>query len=215
VRAAVAHADAHGIEMLSMRSLAQDLGVVPMALYKHVESKEELLDEMLASVIAEIEPTPLVGDWRIDARQRMLAARRALLGHDWSQSVLETRAIMTPAMLGYLDSLVGTLIDGGLSIDLTHHLMHALGNRMWGFNPRLFAATPSSETESFNAQRDALAVRFPALARIAASAVHTGMSSSRECDDQFEFEFALDLILDGTAGYEPPAGSSESSHAEP
>lgn len=188
--------------MLSMRSLAQDLGVVPMALYKHVESKEELLDEMLASVIAEIEPTALVGDWRIDARQRMLAARRALLGHDWSQSVLESRAIMTPAMLGYLDSLVGLLIEGGLSIELTHHLMHALGNRMWGFNPKLFAATPRSETESFNAQRDALAGRFPSLARIAAAAVHTGMSSSLECDDQFEFEFALDLILNGTGTHE-------------
>jgi AcrR family transcriptional regulator len=81
LRAAVAFADESGIESLSMRKLAHELGVVPMALYKHVASKEELLDGMVDVVIAEIDP-PLRGtDWKTAVRQRVLSARRALLRH--------------------------------------------------------------------------------------------------------------------------------------
>jgi hypothetical protein len=77
--------------------------------------------------------------------------------------------------------------------------MHALGNRMWGFSQDLFAATPSSETESFQAQRHALPAFFPSLAAIAAAAIHTDPDSGMlaGCDGQSEFEFALDLLLDG------------------
>ena len=106
---------------------------------------------------------------------------------------------MTPAMLGYLDALTGLFLGGGLSVDLTHHVMHALGNRMWGFSQELFAATPRSDTESFNAQRDALPAQHPNLAQIANAAMHgdPGSDHAPGCDDQAEFEFALDLLLDG------------------
>jgi AcrR family transcriptional regulator len=195
----MAYADIHGIEALSMRSLAQDLDVVPMALYKHVAGKEDLLDGMIEAVVGEIIQAPATGQWKPDVRARILAARASLLGHRWSRPVLESRPAMTPAMLDYLDSLTGLFIEGGLSVDLTHHVMHALGNRMWGFSQELFAATPSSDTTSFNAQKDALPTQHPHLAQIARAAVHAGPDAALRpgCDDQYEFEFALDIVLDG------------------
>jgi AcrR family transcriptional regulator len=182
-----------------MRSLAQDLDVVPMALYKHVAGKEDLLDGMIEAVVGEIIRAPATGQWKPDVRARILAARASLLGHRWSRPVLESRPAMTPAMLDYLDSLTGLFIEGGLSVDLTHHVMHALGNRMWGFSQELFAATPSSDSTSFNAQKDALPRQHPHLAQIARAAVHAGPDAALGpgCDDQYEFEFALDIVLDG------------------
>lgn len=195
LRAAIGFADAHGIDSLSMRSLSQALGVVPMALYKHVANKEDLLDGMVEIVVGEIEAVPSTGGWRQDVRVRILSARRSLLDHAWSRAVLESRPAMTPAMLAYLNSLTGLFLDGGLSADLTHHVMHALGNRMWGFSQPLFAATPSSDP-TFADQKKALPIRFPHLAAIAAAAAHGGPDGPG-CDDQAEFEFALDLLLRG------------------
>src|SRR5262245_1655497 len=96
LRAAVALADDAGIESLSMRKLAQELGVVPMALYKHVANKEELLDGMVDIVVGEIDPPVPGTDWKSAVRQRILSARRALLRHPWASGVLESRTTPTP-----------------------------------------------------------------------------------------------------------------------
>ena len=84
LRAAVALADAAGIESLNMRKLAQELGVVPMALYKHVANKDQLLDGMVDVIVGEIQPPVSGSDWKSDVRQRILSARRALLRHPWA-----------------------------------------------------------------------------------------------------------------------------------
>ena len=94
--AAVALADEGGVESLSMRRLAQHLGVVPMALYKHVANKDELLDGMIDEVVAEIDPPIEGADWKTTMRERILSARRALLRHPWAASVLESRGEPTP-----------------------------------------------------------------------------------------------------------------------
>ena len=136
--AAVALADEVGIEALSMRRLAQELGVVPMALYKHVANKEELLDGMVDALVSEIDPPVRDAGWKDAVRLRVLSARRALLRHPWARQVLESRTNKTPAVLGYMDSFIGMFLAGGFSVDLTHHVMHALGSRMWGFTQELF-----------------------------------------------------------------------------
>ncbi|MFI6843764.1 TetR/AcrR family transcriptional regulator C-terminal domain-containing protein [Kitasatospora sp. NBC_00085] len=213
LRAAVARADRSGIEALSMRSLAQELGVVPMALYKHVANKEELLDGMVDAVIAEIGEIGEEGEARADspadasagdaawkgaARRHVLAARHALLRHPWAARVIESRTGPTPGILGYLDSLIGTLLAGGLSADLTHHAMHALGSRAWGFTQELLPTAPSPDPQVQAAALRELAVRFPHIAEIATVRPHDdGTVVGQGCDDQFEFEFALDLLLDG------------------
>ena len=108
LRAAVALADEGGADALSMRKIAQELGVVPMALYKHVSNKDELLDGMVDVVVGEIDPPPRGTDWKTAIRQRVLAARRALLGHPWASRVIESRTSPTPAVLEYMDSSISS-----------------------------------------------------------------------------------------------------------
>ncbi|ABK01838.1 transcriptional regulator, TetR family [Arthrobacter sp. FB24] len=201
--AAVVLADAAGIESLSMRRLAQELGVVPMALYKHVANKEELLDGMVDVLVAEIDPPASDAGWKNAVRLRVLSARKSLLRHPWARQVLESRTTRTPAVLGYMDSFIGMFLAGGFSVDLTHHVMHALGSRMWGFTQELFddsanAVPADLAPETQAAMLHEMAQRYPNILQVALAANHDdGSVVSQGCDDQFEFEFALDLLLDG------------------
>src|ERR671924_638725 len=203
LRAAVALADHAGIEALSMRSLAQELNVVPMALYKHVANKEQLLDGLVDAVIDEIEP-PIAGDdWKTTMRERILSARRALLRHPWASQVIESRAEPTPTVIGYIDSMMGIFLRGGFSVDLMHHAMHVMGSRILGFSQELFDDTASVPEDGALAMWTQMAEAYPNIATLV-GAVSGGEIEHEEesivgggCDDQFEFEFALDLILDG------------------
>ena len=195
---AVALADRGGIESLSMRKLAQALDVVPMALYRHVANKDELLDGLVDVVVGEIDP-PLEGaDWKTRIRARILSARRALLRHPWASRLMESRKTPTPVVLGYMDSMIGMFRTGGFSLDLTHHAMHAMGSRMFGFTQELFNDTsdvdPAAEAEMWGA----MAGTYPYIFEIFTTISHDDASTvGPGCDDQFEFEFALDLMLDG------------------
>lgn len=194
LRAAVALADDSGVDSLSMRKLAQELGVVPMALYKHVANKDELLDGVVDVVVGEIGPPETGVDWKSAVRQRILSARQTLLRHPWASRVMESRSTPTPAVLAYMDSMIGMFRAGGFSVDLTHHVMHALGSRMFGFTQELFDSTPAAP-DAVLAQP---AVVYPNIVEIATRADHDDESIvGPGCDDQFEFEFALDLLLDG------------------
>ncbi|MDG6107889.1 TetR/AcrR family transcriptional regulator C-terminal domain-containing protein [Dactylosporangium aurantiacum] len=202
LRAAVELADGTGIDALSMRKLAQALGVVPMALYKHVTNKEELLDGMLDVVVGEIDPPAAGEDWQRAVRQRILSARRALLRHPWASRVLESRTAPTPVVLAYLDSMMGMFRAGGFSVDLTHHVMHAMGSRIMGFSQELFGAPAAGgqdaaqDVDPETARQ--LAARLPYITEITTRVAHDDASVvGSGCDDQFEFEFSLDLLLDG------------------
>jgi AcrR family transcriptional regulator len=198
LRAAVALADDAGIESLSMRKLAQELGVVPMALYKHVANKEELLDGMVDVVVGEIDPPVHGTDWKSAVRQRILSARRALLRHPWASRVLESRTNATPLVLGYMDSMIGMFRAGGFSVDLTHHVMHTVGSRIFGFTQELFEDSPSFDPETQATMPREMAQRYPYLTELVMAVYHDEASVvGPGCDDQFEFEFALDLLLDG------------------
>ena len=198
LRAAAALADQDGIDSLSMRKLAQALDVVPMALYRHVANKEELLDGMIDVVVGEIDP-PLDGaDWKTTIRARILSARRALLRHPWASRVMESRKTPTPVVLEYMDSMIGLFRTGGFSLDLTHHAMHAMGSRMFGFTQEIFndatEVDPAVEAEMWGA----MAGTYPYIFEIFTAISHDDASTvGPGCDDQFEFEFALDLMLDG------------------
>jgi AcrR family transcriptional regulator len=195
---AVALADEGGILSLSMRKLAQALDVVPMALYRHVANKGELLDALVDVVIGEIDP-PLEGaDWKTALRARILSARRALLRHPWASKVMESRSTPTPTVLDYMDSTIGMFRTGGFSLDLTHHALHAMGSRMFGFTQELFNDTTDVDPAADAEMWGAMAGTYPFIFEIFTTISHDDASTvGPGCDDQFEFEFALDLMLDG------------------
>jgi AcrR family transcriptional regulator len=198
LRTAVVLADHGGLEAASMRKIAQELGVVPMALYKHVANKDELLDGMVDVVVGEIDaPIPDV-NWKTAVRERILSARRVLLRHPWASQVIESRTQPTPTVIGYMDSMIGMFRAGGFSIDLTHHVLHAMGSRLMGFSQELFDdnadVDPEEEAEMFGAMADT----YPHIYELFITVTHDDSSVvGGGCDDQYEFEFALDLLLDG------------------
>jgi AcrR family transcriptional regulator len=195
---AIALADEGGVESLSMRKIALELGVVPMALYKHVANKDELLDGMVDDVVGEIDPPLADADWKTTIRERVLSARRALLRHPWASQVIESRTDPTPTVIGYMDAMIGIFRAGGFSIDVTHHAMHALGSRLLGFSQELFDDTSGDGAEIEELQQQWMAERYPHITEMVAAISHDDESVvGSGCDDQFEFEFALDLTLDG------------------
>ena len=142
--AAVALADEADIEAVSMRKLAQKLGVVPMALYKHVANKEQLLDGIVDVVVGEIAPPDPTLDWKGAIRARILSARAALLRHPWARRVMESKSTPTPVVLAYIESTIAVFVAAGLSVDLTHHALHALGSRLFGFSQELYNDSQSA-----------------------------------------------------------------------
>ena len=195
---AVQLADESGIEALSMRKLAQALDVVPMALYRHVANKDELLNALVDVVVGEIDP-PLEGaDWKTTIRERILSARRALLRHPWASRLIESRTSPTQVVLGYMDSMIGLFRRGGFSLDSTHHALHAIGSRMFGFTQEVFNDTSDADPAADAEMWTAMADTYPYIHEIFMAISHDDASTvGPGCDDQFEFEFALDLMLNG------------------
>jgi AcrR family transcriptional regulator len=197
LRAAVTLADGAGVDAVSMRRLAHELGVVPMALYKHVANKDELLDGMVDTIIGEIDPPVPSPDWRTAVRQRILSARRTLRRHPWASRLIASRTVPTPVVLAYLESVIGMFRAGGFSLELTHHVTHALGSRTFGFTQQLFDNSSSIDPDVRAAALRHLSGSHPHLVEIATAGGHDAQPAGPGCDDQFEFEFGLDLLLDG------------------
>ncbi len=194
IQAAVAYADARGLDDLTMRGLAAELGVVPMALYKHVADKHDLVGGMIDAVVASY-PTPTEVGWQARLRERVLSARDRVARHPWLRSAIESCDAPTATVLGHQNAVAGELIESGLSVDLVHHALHALGHRLWGFSPEAFrggaAGPPVAE------QAAQLAELLPYVVAIAVDA--GSRTRSGACDDDAEFAFTLDLLLDAFA----------------
>jgi len=196
LRAAVDLADRGGVEALSMRKLGQELGVDAMALYRHVRGKDDLLDGVAEVIVGQIERPTAGEDWKATLRGLAMAARRVMLRHPWARQVLEERGTSGPAALAHIEAVLASLQAGGFSIDVAHHALHVLDSRVFGFNQALFEdsapADPSPEVAA--AMVRALA-GYPRIVELAQSVSHEGILG--RCDDDVEFAFGLDLILDG------------------
>jgi AcrR family transcriptional regulator len=178
-----------------MRGLAQELGVVPMALYKHVANKDELLDGMVDIVYAEIEPPSADGDWRAAMRARGLSVRAALKRHPWANGLMEVRR-PGPANLRVHDAVMGCLRGAGFPFATAIHAFSVQDAYIYGFalqDQTLNLETPQSAGRAAR-RRAADAGGFadyPHLAEIAEKLPATGY------DPDAEFLWGLDLILDG------------------
>lgn len=204
--AAIDVADADGIGALTMRRLADELGVEAMSLYYHVANKEAVLDGVVDALVGEIEEAlggfdvpENTADWKANLRHRILTAREVMLRHPWAPSVFETRTTMSPRLIRYFDTLLGILHEGGISYDLGHHAMHAMGSRALGFSQELFQPDDGGQAEEeANEMLELMASQLPYITGMLQEVVHDDPDTTLGwCDDQTEFEFGLDLILDG------------------
>ena len=198
LRAAINLADESGIESLSMRKLGLELGVEAMSLYNHVANKEEILDGMVDIVVSEIDLASDGGDWKTQLRNRILAARATMVRHKWAPAVMETRTSIGPAVMYYVNSLLGIFRSGGFSYDLAHHALHALGSRALGFSQELFEPEDGADEVDTEVMLKQMADQIPFILEMMAEISHDDPDSTIGwCDDQAEFVFALDIILDG------------------
>src|ERR1700693_6615844 len=194
LQAAVALADEGGLDAFSMRGLAQELGVVPMALYKHVANKEELLDGMVDIVFSEIELPSGDLDWRSAMRRRALSTRAALKRHSWAIGMMESRH-PGPANLRNHNAGMGCLREAGFSFEMAVHAYSVQDAYIYGFalqEKDLGFKTPDSAGEA--AQRRAQTIgaleNYPYLVESAPKLPESGYDSA------VEFAWGLDLILD-------------------
>ncbi|HSP53451.1 MAG TPA: TetR/AcrR family transcriptional regulator [Cryobacterium sp.] len=195
IQAAVTLADTDGIESLSMRKLARDLGVEAMSLYYHVKSKDEILDGMIESVIDEMALPAAEAEWKSALRDRAESARRVLGRHPWAISMVDERT--TPTTMRHLDAVIGCLRHAGFSLALAAHAMSLLDSYVHGFALQE-ASLPLDEsgdigatTEDILAQQGMMAA-FPHLAEMGVELIlQPGYAYGNE------FAFGLRLILDG------------------
>jgi len=195
LRAAISLADRNGIESLSMRKLGQKLGVEAMSLYNHLRNKVDMLDGMVDVVFGEIDLPASAEDWRTAMRKRAISARQVLLRHPWAIGLMESRATPGPATLRHHDAVLGSLRKAGFSVDLTAHAYSILDGYIYGFTlTELTLPFRNSEVAEVaeNIMDGFRPGEYPYLAEMA---VDRAMKPGYNYGD--EFEYGLDLILDG------------------
>ena len=194
MRAAIALADKGGIEALSMRKLAEELGVEAMSLYHYLANKDDLLDGITDIVASEIEAPSPRGDWKTAVRRSAISFHDALARHPWACSLMMSNGV-GPARLHYMESLLKRLRDAGLSPRLTHHAYHALDSHIIGFT--LWAAGYTEAMKADPRAVEAFLKRVPVdqYPHFLEHADQHMRPAKR--DGVSEFEFGLDLILDG------------------
>ena len=200
LRAAMTVADAGGLGSLTIRSLAESLGVKPMSVYHYVANKDEILDGIIDLVFAEIDLPAAGGDWRAEIRRRAGSARRVLRAHPWAIGLMESRTSPGPATLQQHDAVIATLRSGGLSQELTAHAYALIDSYTYGFALQEVGL-------AFQGTDGVAEVAEPIMERFAAGeyphlvAMATDYYLKPGYDFGDEFEWGLDLILEGLAGW--------------
>jgi AcrR family transcriptional regulator len=209
VEAAVALADAEGFESLSMRNLAAELGAAPMALYRHVANKEDLLDGMIDIVFGEIRDPSVGGSWKSELRRRGISAREALLRHQWAIGRMEDRMDPGPASAEHHNATMGCLREAGFTFRDAVHAYSVLDSYTYGFALQEKTSpfeTPEESAEMARTTVGDTGAQYPYLAEVVVELGKSGYDYAEE------FEFGLDLILDGLEVLpRPPQGARRSS----
>ena len=193
---ALALADTSGIESLTMRKLGEAVGVEAMSLYNHVPSKGDLLDGLIDLVFSEIELPSAADSWKTAMRERAISARAVLSRHRWAIGLMESRTTPGPATLRHHDAVIGCLRQAGFPVELAAHAYSVLDSYIYGFALQE-ASLPFDTGEETSELAQAIVAQFPAeeyphLAEFTFEHVlQPGYDYGRE------YEFGLDLILDG------------------
>src|SRR4051794_40882293 len=197
LRTAVTLADRHGLEWLSMRKLADELGVSAMSPYYYVPNKDRLIDGMIDIVFSEIETPSLDVDWKAAMRRRAVSTREALNRHRWAVGHMEGRTAHGPANLRLHNAVLGCLRAAGFSIEMTVHAYSVQDAYIYGFalqETDMASETPddfAAEAQRQMREYDAVLAEYPHLVEVVG-----GYVAKSGYDYATEFVFGLDLILD-------------------
>jgi AcrR family transcriptional regulator len=206
LHAAVALAARDGIESLTMRKLADELGAGAMSLYHYVPNKDELLDGMVDIVFSEIELPSTEDEWTTAMRRRALSTRAALNRHRWAVGLMESRTTPGPASLRLHNAVLGCLREAGFSVEMTIQAYSVQDAYIYGFalqekslpfdSAAEAAAVAEEQVREFaeladERQMAELAEEFPYLFEVVA-----GHVAKVGYDFTAAFEYGLDLILD-------------------
>jgi AcrR family transcriptional regulator len=194
LQAALRMADEGGIESLSMRKLAQKLGVQAMSLYNHVANKDDLLDGIVDRVVSEIEVPDFSLDWKTAMRRRAISAHEVLLRHPWATMPLVSRINVGPAMLGYINATLGCLFEAGFSLEMADHIWNAIDSHIYGFT--LQELNFPVEAESYS---EAAKIGLPLISADLYPYMNTLTHAviEKRYDGIYDFEFGLELLLNG------------------
>jgi len=197
LQAAVTVAVRDGIEALTMRKVADELGAGAMSLYYYVPNKEQLLDEMIDIVFSEIDAPTTDVDWKTAMRNRAISTRDALRRHPWAVGLMEGRTTHGPANLSLHNAVLGCLRAAGFSLEMTVHAYSVLDAYIYGFALQETDMSPETADDfAAEAQRqmqeyEAVLANYPHLVEVVG-----GYVAESGYDYATEFVFGLDLILD-------------------
>jgi AcrR family transcriptional regulator len=195
LRSAVDIADTAGIGALTIRSLAQRLGVKPMSIYYSVPNKSAILDGIVDLIFSEIEVPEAGGDWRSELVRRASSARRVLSRHHWAIGLMESRRSPGPATLRHHDAVLGTLRKAGFTVEMTAHAYALLDSYVYGFALQE-AALPFTGPDTAAEVAEPMMQQFPADAYPHLVELTTEYIMQPGYDFGDEFEFGLNVILD-------------------
>ena len=193
---AVALADRGGIGSLSMRKLAQELGVEAMSLYHHVANKHDILDGLVDVVFSEIDLPSGEEGWRAAMRRRAISAREALRRHPWATGLMESRPTPGAANLRHHDAVLGVLRGAGFPVELAAHAYSLLDSYIYGFALQE-ASLPFHTPEEAAQVAQAIMAEFPASEYPHLTEIAVDHVLQPGYDYGNEYLFGLDLILDG------------------
>lgn len=194
--AALELADAHGIEALTMRRLAQELGVEAMSLYHHVRNKQDLLGAICDLVVREYEMPEPGEPWKAAVRRMAISAHEALLRHPWAASVLLSGTPESRARIRYMDAVLGAFRTGGFSAGMTDHAYHALDSHIMGFTLWVVGMNLGTQEDLASMATDFLRELPQDELPYLVEHIHQHLRP-RDPDEVGEFAFGLDLLLDG------------------
>ena len=194
LRAALDLADKEGIESLSMRKLAQELGVQAMSLYNYVTNKDDLLDGIVDITIGEIEVPTLTTDWKTAMRRRANSAHKVLLRHPWSTLEIVSRVNVGLANMRYVDATLGCLREAGFSFEMADRAWNTIDSHIYGFTLQELKF-PFAPTEYSQAAKDGFALipvhEYPYLNQLTRHVIEGKYNGIHD------FEFGLEIILNG------------------
>ena len=193
LRAAFDLAVEGGLESLTMHNIGQRLGVEAMSLYRHVANKDDILTGMVDLVVSQIERPASSGDWKMAMRQRAMSARRVFARHRWAIGLIESRTRPGAATLRHHEWVLGVLLEAGFSSVVATHAYNLLNSYIYGFalqEASLPFDSPEEQSQVGQVMLQQLN-EYPILGRVTTEFLESGVTYVAD------FEFGLDLILDG------------------